>query len=363
LLHAYILALSKILALSRETLMSIRRRTWINRDGSPGEAWLVDYVDQRGCRHTKNFALKKDAAAYHATVTVDVRQGTHLADSDSATVAEAAQLWLTSADRVGLERTTVDSYRQHVDFHIMPLLGPVKLSQLTVPMVRRFEDTLRTDRSPAMVRKVLGSLSAILADAQDRGLVAQNVVRGRARRQRGKVLRADKRQRGKLKIGIDIPSPDEIRTIIGQLDGRWRPLLLTAIFAGLRSCADYAGPTLTSSARNCTCANAPIATIRSGRRSQRPASVPSQSRRCWATSCASGNLLARKANWGWSFPTAPAVSRVMPISSTVAWSRFRWPSASRTGRAMRNTPGCTRSDTFTHRGASTGKSTVASSCR
>jgi integrase len=135
-----------------------------------------------------------------------------------------------------LERSTVAAYRQHVRLHIMPLLGAVKLSQLTVPMVRRFEDKLRADRSPAMVRKVLGSLSSILTDAQERGLVLQNVVRGlRARRQRGKERRADKRKRGKFRIGVDIPSPEEVRAIIAHLDGRWRPLLLTAIFAGLRS--------------------------------------------------------------------------------------------------------------------------------
>jgi integrase len=44
-------------------------------------------------------------------------------------------------------------------------------------MVRDFEDRLGKDRSPAMVRKVMISLSSIVTDAQERGLVAQNVVR------------------------------------------------------------------------------------------------------------------------------------------------------------------------------------------
>jgi integrase len=201
-----------------------------------GEAWVVDYVDQRGHRHIKTFGRRKDADAYHATVTVDVRRGIHLPDSESITVAEAGRLWLESSDGAGLERTTLDGYRQRLDFHIAPLLGAVKLSQLTVPMVRHFEDRLRKTRSPAMVRIVLGALGAILTDAQERGLVSQNVARGlRARRQRGKERRADKRQRGKLQIGVDIPSSDEVRTIIAHLEGRWRPLLLTAIFTGLRA--------------------------------------------------------------------------------------------------------------------------------
>jgi integrase len=87
-----------------------------------------------------------------------------------------------------------------------------------------------------MVRKAIGSLGAILADAQERGLVAQNVVHSlRSRRRRGKDQRADKRQKGRLKIGVDIPAPDEVRAIIAHLTERWRPLLLTAIFTGLRA--------------------------------------------------------------------------------------------------------------------------------
>ena len=53
--------------------------------------------------------------------------------------------------------------------------------------------------------------------------------------------RSDKRQRGKLKIGIDIPTPAEISAIIAQLSGIARPLLLTAVFTGLRA-SELRGP-------------------------------------------------------------------------------------------------------------------------
>jgi len=79
-------------------------------------------------------------------------------------------------------------------------------------------------------------LSMLLSDAMERGLATRNVARGlTSSRTRGKERHAERRHRGKLKIGIDIPAPDEIRAIIGQLKGRWRPLLLTAIFCGLRA--------------------------------------------------------------------------------------------------------------------------------
>jgi integrase len=70
----------------------------------------------------------------------------------------------------------------------------------------------------------------------ERGLVAQNVVRSlRSRRHKGKADRADRRLKGRLKAGVDIPTPDEIRAIIGKLGDRWRPIILTAIFSGLRA--------------------------------------------------------------------------------------------------------------------------------
>jgi integrase len=85
-----------------------------------------------------------------------------------------------------------------------------------------------------MVRRARRALGGILADAQERGLVAQNVVYSLRKSRHSR--RAD--GNGKLKIGIDIPAPAEMRAIVGKLDtasGRYRPLLLTAIFAGLRA--------------------------------------------------------------------------------------------------------------------------------
>jgi integrase len=219
---------------NEERAMSVRKRTWVSPEGESKEAWVVDYADQGGKRRNKQFTRKRDAEAYHARVAVDLSAGLHTAISASPTVVAAGATWMASAEANGLERSTLRQYRQHLDLHIIPLLGAVKLAQLTVPMVRAFQDKLRSSRSPAMARKVLVSLGSILSDAQQRGLVAQNVVRGlRAQRQRGG--QGKTRRNGKLKVGVEIPTPEEMRAIITHLEGRWRPFLLTAIFTGLRS--------------------------------------------------------------------------------------------------------------------------------
>jgi integrase len=220
--------------------MSVRKRTWRNRDGSKGQAWIAEYTDHEGKRRLRTFETKQEAAAYHASVAGELRSGIHVPDSQSVTVAEAGKLWLQGCEADRLERSTIDAYRQHLERHIVPFIGAVKLSRLTMPMVRAFEDKLALDRSPAMVRKARISLGALLTDAQDRGLIGQNVVHARTRRRRrhGKDADAAARQKGKLVVGVDIPSPTEIRTIIAALGDndadKRRPLILTAIFTGLR---------------------------------------------------------------------------------------------------------------------------------
>lgn len=217
--------------------MSVRKREWVTAKGESKSAWIVDYQDTTGKRRLKTFKLKKQADQFAATATVEVREGVHVADSASVTVKQAGALWQASAQASGLERSSLAQYRQHIDLHIVPLIGDTLLSKLTVPAVRTFEDQLRQQgRSTAMVRKVLVSLGSLLADAQERGLVVRNSVREKSRtRAKGTDRRVERRQKGKLRIGVDIPTTDEIRALVAVLKGRYRAILLTAIFAGLRA--------------------------------------------------------------------------------------------------------------------------------
>lgn len=216
--------------------MSVRKRKWTTSSGEAKEAWVVDYVDASGARRLKTFPRKKEADAFASEADVEVRQGTHVADSASQTVGEAGSRWVAAAERAGLERSTTDQYRQHLNLHIVPFIGREKLSRLSIPSVRAFEDKLRSEgRSPAMVRKILVSLGSLIADAQERGAAARNPVRDMRGKRRGKDRKTERRQKGKLQVGVDIPLPGEAKAIVGQMRGRWRPLLLTAIFTGLRA--------------------------------------------------------------------------------------------------------------------------------
>ena len=217
--------------------MSIRKRKWTTGSGEAKEAWVVDYVDQQGKRRLKTFAKKKEADAFETTMRGEVVAGTHVADSATLTVAVAGAKWIESCAALGLERTTLDQYRQHLELHIVPFMGRTKLSQLSVQVIRDLQDRLRdSGRSPAMVKRVTTSLGSLIADAQERGSVSRNAVREMARsRARGKARQGERRRRARAHIGVDIPTREEIGAIVAALSPRWRPLLLTAIFSGLRA--------------------------------------------------------------------------------------------------------------------------------
>jgi integrase len=219
--------------------MSVRKRLLPS-----GEIrWLLDYKDLSGKRRARQFRTKGEAVAFETKVRAELASGVHVADGQSMTVCDAGQLWLQKARTEGLERSTIKQYREHLHLHIEPLIGNVKVSRLTTPGVEEYRDKLLETRSRPLSRAILASLKAILADQQRRGLVGQNVA-AKTR------IKEAKREKEK----VEIPSKDEIRAILAKSTemwphtrpltsrkgrGRvvaqpWRPLILTAIFTGLR---------------------------------------------------------------------------------------------------------------------------------
>jgi integrase len=211
--------------------MSVRKRKWVVKStGEEREAWIVDYKDGEGSRVLRTFERKKDAAAFHDTVRNDVRNGTHTAPSKSATVAEAGQNWIKRVEANGMrgngpaEKATLYQYQQHLNLHIAPRIGGIKLANLTQARVESFRDDLLENMSRPMARKVLTSLKSILKAAKH-AHVAADVSIGKS-----------KRDQRKVEAGRDFPTPDEIKRIIeAAKDSKRRALLLTAALTGLRA--------------------------------------------------------------------------------------------------------------------------------
>ncbi|OWQ95101.1 tyrosine-type recombinase/integrase [Sphingopyxis witflariensis] len=205
-------------------MASIRKRLWPGPDGTEKQAWIVDYRDGAGKRRFKQFPRKKDADAWLTSAAWEVSRGTHTADSQSVTVAQAANLWVKAAEANDRERGTIEQYKQLRDLHIVPLIGAEKLSRLSQPKVEAFRDQLLETRSRDMTGKAVRALSRILGDAQRRGLVAQNVARD---------VKVTRSKRDKPKVVI--PAKEELKALLDNAEGGLKPLVMVAIFAGLRA--------------------------------------------------------------------------------------------------------------------------------
>jgi integrase len=186
--------------------------------------WQASYVDGRGSRRAKLFPRKSDAEAWLTETSHDLKWGLHTPGSASPTVKVAGALWIKRCNEKQLEATTIRGYEEHTELHIYPFVGAKKLSDLTSPAVSDFADRLReAGRSPEMVRRVVRSLGAIFREARRRGLAAIDPTTGL---DLNLSTRKDPRP--------VIPAKAELQAIISNAAGRWRPLILTAIFCGLR---------------------------------------------------------------------------------------------------------------------------------
>jgi len=223
--------------------MAISKRSWTTPKGERKSAWEAAYTDQQGKRRRKQFARKRDAEAWLVNTRSEVASGIHTPDSQSITVAHAADLWLQACERGRdgrdpVEPHTLRAYDSHVRLHIKLLLGSELLSQLTTPKIASFRDALIDTRSRALAKKVLASLKSIIKEAQGRGLVAQNVAAPVS------ITTASRH-----KMQVQIPTKDQVRLIIEKakeqishpqphISQAWRryyPLLLTSVMTGIRA--------------------------------------------------------------------------------------------------------------------------------
>jgi integrase len=201
-------------------MSTITKRSWQTKSGER-TAWVVRYADADGKWRLKTFERQRDAKDWRAETLHEVKQGTHRPDSTAPTVGDAAAAWFRRGEAEQKERSTLTQRRQHIDLHILPLLGAdTKLSRIDV---EAFRDVLLRTRSRALAKKVMTSFKAILKQAKMAHL-AGNVER----------IETGGRHKRRLEVGRDIPTPAEINALLKASTGYMRALLAVAVFCGLR---------------------------------------------------------------------------------------------------------------------------------
>lgn len=142
---------------------------------------------------------------------------------DVITLSEAGKIWIRRCELEKLERATLHSYRGHLKNHIEPKIGHLLLTEFSAVDVREFLDAMLLDSTRAMAKKCLTTLRSIISAAQERGLVLHNVARD------VKLRRSERHDPDRV-----FPTKDEIRALIAGAPPRHQPLIMTAIFTGLR---------------------------------------------------------------------------------------------------------------------------------
>jgi integrase len=202
---------------------SVRKRTWQTKDG-PKTAWIADYFDQDGARRQKTFSTKSAAKEWLPQTQQEVKERRHVPERTVPTVSTAAKAWIRRGEVGGRERSTLQQRREHVDLHIVPLLGAdTKLSRINV---EGFRDELLSTRSRPMAKKVMVSLKTILKQAKMAHL-ATDV----------EPIETGGRHKKRLKAGVDFPTAAEVKAGIEASEGspKARALLCVLAFCGLRA--------------------------------------------------------------------------------------------------------------------------------
>ena len=194
------------------------------RVGADGRRrYEITFYDSGGKRRWKTIGSNlKEAEAALEDIRAKKRRGERVAPS-RATLAETAEAWLATQSQ--LRPRTRESYEQSLRNHILPRLGRLRVAEITQDdvalLIAEMQAAGYTGWTILTVLKPLGKL---LGHAVRRGQIGSNPVRGLEPGERPSPGTREKR----------ILQRDEIHALLDAADPRYRSLLATAVFTGLR---------------------------------------------------------------------------------------------------------------------------------
>lgn len=193
------------------------------RVDSASGRWQARYrVEGERIAATTTFRTKRDAEAYLATVRADMERGPWINPSAGRiTLHEYATTWLEQ--RPNIRPRTREGYESQLRRHIFPVLGDTELAKITPRQVRAWNSAMvRSDTTGrTTAAKYYRLLRTILSTAvMDELLVKDPCVINGA---------------GVEKTpGRPVATIDQVYEIAGAIEPRYRALVLTATFTGLR---------------------------------------------------------------------------------------------------------------------------------
>jgi integrase len=201
-----------------------RRRTFGSIRTLPSGRYQARYTSLDGARHRapRSFATKAEASQWLAKIETELARGTWTdPDAGRVSLGRYARGWVET--RTNLRPHTVDLYESLLERHIVPALGDHAIGTLSAGTVRRWYARLVRESGPDSLTpaKSYRLLRTILNTALAEGAIAKNpcAIVGAG------IERSAERP---------VATLAQVSALAGAVPSRFRALVLTAAFAGLR---------------------------------------------------------------------------------------------------------------------------------
>lgn len=188
---------------------------------TPGGRWKAIWRDPEGRQRSRTFARFEDARALRSKMIVDRSRGAYRDPrSGDQRLGEYLERLLSSEQ--GLRPATQVLYEGQAARYVLPRFGSFRLASIQPGDVREWIAALVAAGVGARtVQVAFQVLSRTLRQAVVDGLIPANPAQ---------YVRRPESKRGKPRI-LD---PDEVEALAGAIDPRYRVLVLTAAYGGLR---------------------------------------------------------------------------------------------------------------------------------
>lgn len=222
--------------------------------------WVVDFRDQTGARRWRTFDTRKAAEDAMTELRKQVKDGVFIDAAKLPTFAEVATRWLDG--KRDHPHSTWDFWRGHVENHLLPAFGPLRVDHVTSQAVEAFRNQKRdgcdtatvwrrgddgegrlvwyaVENAPIQklargtVNQILQTLAAVLEYAVDHRYLLANPAK------RVKRVRMERRAGAAEVLAVDpkeVLTAEQAGAVIEAADaGLYRTFIKTALLTGARS--------------------------------------------------------------------------------------------------------------------------------
>jgi integrase len=187
---------------------------------SPG--WQARYRDRSGRQRTRTFLTKGEARTFLGTVETDLAKGTWT-DPALAKVRFSTYTTRWRESLAHLRPGTLNNVDSFLHCHILPGFGTWQIGRIEPADIRTFvAELVEKGLAPSTVAAVYRVLARILATAEIDGVIAGTPCRG------------IKLPRQTTSTEPCFLSPAEVRRLAEAIEDRYRVLVYTAAYTGMR---------------------------------------------------------------------------------------------------------------------------------